>query len=81
MFIIEAVKKILQQPGYREEYFSKDKSFFQWEPTIRILHLDTGKVTTIGQDERFALCGAGFVRADDGYYVIKWKIRREDVHR
>ena len=65
----QAVKD-LQQPGYREEYFSKEKSFFQWETTLRILHLDSGKVTTIGQDDRFALCGAGFVRADDGYYIV-----------
>lgn len=65
----QAVKD-LQQPGYREEYFSKEKSFFQWEPTLRILHLDSGKVTTIGQDDRFALCGAGFVRTDDGYYIV-----------
>lgn len=65
----QAVKD-LQKPGYREEYFSKEKSFFQWEPTLRILQLDTGKVTTIGQDERFALCGAGFIRADDGYYIV-----------
>ena len=65
----QAVKD-LQKPGYREEYFSKEKSFFQWEPTLRILQLDSGKVTTIGQDDRFALCGAGFVRADDGYYIV-----------
>lgn len=60
----------LQRAGYREEYFSKDKSFFKWNSNLRILNMKTGKISMVASDERFALCGAGFVEADDGFFVV-----------
>lgn len=60
----------LATPGYREEYFSKERSFFQWNQHLRVLNLETGKVVVLASDEQFALCGAGFVKADRGYYIV-----------
>lgn len=60
----------LKQPGYREEYFSKEKSFFKWNKEIYLLNIENGTFTIMGKDERFALCGAGFLKADNGYYVV-----------
>lgn len=60
----------LKQPDYRKEYFSKGKSFFKWNQELTILDVKTGEVRIVGIDERFALCGAGFVKADSGYYVV-----------
>ncbi|HEV6818962.1 TPA: cyclically-permuted mutarotase family protein [Streptococcus pneumoniae] len=60
----------LATPGYREEYFSKGRDFFNWNRSMRILDLETGKVKIIANDERFALCGAGFLKTDNGYYVV-----------
>ena len=60
----------LATPGYREEYFSKERNFFQWNQHLRVLNLETGKVIVLASDEQFALCGAGFVKADRGYYIV-----------
>lgn len=37
---------------------------------MRVLNLETGKVVVLASDEQFALCGAGFVKADRGYFVV-----------
>ena len=60
----------LKQPDYRKEYFSKEKDFFNWNQEIYILNIENGAVSILGKDERFALCGAGFIKADDGYYIV-----------
>lgn len=60
----------LKQPGYREEYFSNGKNFFKWNQEIYLLNIENGAITILGKDERFALCGAGFIKVDNNYYII-----------
>ena len=60
----------LKRPGYREEYFSKEKNFFEWKQEIYLLNIENGAITILGKDERFALCGAGFIKVDNNYYIV-----------
>lgn len=60
----------LAKPGYREKYFAERGEFFRWNQSLRVLNVSTGMETILQNDKRFALCGAGFVKADQGYYIV-----------
>lgn len=46
---------------------------------MRILDLETGKVKIIANDERFALCGAGFLKLIMDITLLVGNVAQEDV--